>query len=942
MASLKLSISLDNNYSCDTSKLSFSVKSFRFLDPFSVSLFSRCLHISGACIVRPFCRLQPIKVSQIDTEVLDSCELNLSDNLVFESNIDVVSESLGSSGEDFNEDLRKGRFNVWKRFRGVKKVKKDSKLRLNLGKYGSKAKGGEKGMITYKKNIVDSLLDDEMELDFDVSNLESELSSDSCNVILKRLESCSDSKALQFFEWMKENGKLEKNLTAYNLIFRVLGRREEWDVAEEMIREIIADSRCGVEYQIFNTLIYACYKRGLIDLGAKWFNMMLENGVRPNVATFGMVMSLYQKGCRVEQAEFAFSKMRKLKIACPSAYSAMITIYTRAVLYDKAEEVIGFLREDKVILNLENWLVLLNAYSQQGKLDEAEKVLLSMQNAGFSPNIIAYNTIITGYGKVSNMAAAQRLFHDLENVGLEPDEATYRSMIEGWGRANNYNEAKWYYAELKKLGLMPNSSNLHTMINLQAKHEDEQGILKTIDDMIMIGCQKPSVLGIILQAYEKAERFDKVPSILKGSLYDHVLKNQTSCSMLVMAFVKNCLISDALKVLKEKQWQDSVFEDNLYHLLICSCKELGNLGNAAKIFSFMPKSDENPNLHIICTMIDIFSTMNQFSKAEILYLKLKESDIKLDMITFSVVIRMYAKSGSPEKACLVLDAMEKQKNIVPDVYLLRDMFRIYQRCGMLDKLQGLYYKTLKAGNIWDQEMYNCIINCCARALPVDELSKLFDEMLRHGFAPNTVTFNVMLDVYGKSGLFKRARKVFWMAKKRGLTDAISYNTMIAAYGQNKDFKNMSSTVKEMQFNEISVSLEAYNCMLDAYGKEGEMEKFRNVLKRMKESSCVSDCYTYNIMINIYGEQGWIEEVSGVLMELKEFASGIDLCGYNTLIKAYGIAGMVEEAVALVKEMRDNGIKPDRITYNNLINALRKNDMFLEAVKWSLWMKQMGL
>ena len=42
----------------------------------------------------------------------------------------------------------------------------------------------------------------------------------------------------------------------------------------------------------------------------------------------------------------------------------MITIYTRLGLYNKAENIISFLRDDEVILNMENWLVLLNAYSQ--------------------------------------------------------------------------------------------------------------------------------------------------------------------------------------------------------------------------------------------------------------------------------------------------------------------------------------------------------------------------------------------------------------------------------------------------------------------------------------------------------------------------------------------------------------------------------------------------
>lgn len=64
-------------------------------------------------------------------------------------------------------------------------------------------------------------------------------------------------------------------------------------------------------------------------------------------------------------------------------------------------------------------------------------------------------------------------------------------------------------------------------------------------------------------------------------------------------------------------------------------------------------------------------------------------------------------------------------------------------------------------------MYNCVINCCALALPVDEPSRLYDGMRQRGFAPNTITFNIMLDVYGKSGLVKKAKRCFIQPKGKG-------------------------------------------------------------------------------------------------------------------------------------------------------------------------------
>ncbi|KAK7395548.1 hypothetical protein VNO78_16110 [Psophocarpus tetragonolobus] len=695
--------------------------------------------------------------------------------------------------------------------------------------------------------------------------------------------------------------------------------------------------------EVFNGLIYACCKRRLVQLGSKWFRMMLHCGVEPNVATIGMLMGLYRKGWNLHEAEFAILQMRRFRIVCQSAYSSMITIYTRFRLYERAEGMIKLMRKDKVVPNLENWLAMLNAYSQQGKLEDAERVLDAMQEAGFGENVVSYNTMITGYGKAGRMDAAQRLFMRMQrSLELDPDETTYRSMIEGWGRADNYEYATRYYKELKRLGYNPNSSNLFTLIKLEAKYGDDEGAVGILDDMVDCGCHYSSIIATLLHVYDRAGKVQKVPCLLNGSFYRHVLVNQSSCSTLVMAYVKHQLVEDALKVLSDKKWQDPRYEDNLYHLLICSCKEAGMLEDAVKIYSRMPKCDDNPNMHIACTMIDIYSSLNLFKDAEMLYLKLKSSAIALDMIAFSIVVRMYVKAGSLKDACAVLDTIGKRPDIVPDKFLLCDMLRIYQRCNMVDNSAALYYKISKSREEWDQELYNCVLNCCAQALPVDELSRIFDEMVQRGFTPSTITFNVMLDVLGKAKLFKKVWRLYCMAKKQGLVDVITYNTIIAAYGKNKDFNNMSSTVQKMEFDGFSVSLEAYNSMLDAYGKDGQMETFKSVLQKMKDSNCASDHYTYNTKINIYGEQGWITEVANVLTELKECGLRPDLCSYNTLIKAYGMAGMVEEAVGLIKEMRKNGIEPDKKTYTNLITALRRNDKFLEAVKWSLWMKQMKI
>ncbi|BAF25124.1 pentatricopeptide repeat-containing protein At4g30825, chloroplastic [Oryza sativa Japonica Group] len=775
-----------------------------------------------------------------------------------------------------------------------------------------------------------------------LSSVTHESSIEECNSVLICLEKHSDKTALGFFEWMKANGKLKGNAEAYHLALQAIAWKEDWEAAGQLLHEMVADSGCALDAQAFNGLIYVCAKRRLVDWGTKWLHMMLERDVQPNVSTVGMLMGLYQRIGNLPEAEFTFAKMRKCGIKCVNAYSAMVTLYTRLGHFAKSEEVITLMNNDEVVPNMENWLVRLNAYCQQGKMEEAELVLKSLVDEGIALNVVAYNTVITGYGKVSDMQKAMEVFDRLKSAGLAPDETTYRSMIEGFGRADKYKQAILYYRKLRNSGFKPNASNFYTMINLLARHDDSEGATEILEDMRAAGCQCSSIVTVLVRAYGSVGRMHKVLQILKACFYKKILFDATSCSILVTGFVQNSLVEEAMRVLREKKWKDSDFEDNLYHILICSCKEAGCCDDAVRIYNQMPKSATHPNLRIYCSMIDVFSIMERFTDAEALYLELKASSCVLDMIAYSVIVRMYTKAGRPEDACLVLEDMEKQKEIVPDKYLFLDMLRTYQKCGLLEKLSDTYYWILKSQVELDEAMYNCIINCCGRAIPVDELSRIFDEMIQQGHLANTVTLNVLLDIYGKAGLFNKAEKVFLMARKQGMADIISYNTIIAAHAKNGDFRSMIYFVQRMQEAGFPVSLEAYNCMLDAYGKAGQLEEFAAVLQKMERAGCEFDHYTYNIMINIYGRKGWIEGVANVLAELKSRGGEPDLYSYNTLIKAYGIAGMPEDAVKLMQEMRIKGIAADRVTYTNLIAALQRNENFLEAVKWSLWMKQTGV
>ncbi|KAH7688275.1 Cdk-activating kinase assembly factor MAT1/Tfb3 protein [Dioscorea alata] len=93
------------------------------------------------------------------------------------------------------------------------------------------------------------------------------------------------------------------------------------------------------------------------------------------------------------------------------------------------------------------------------------------------------------------------------------------------------------------------------MANLHARHGDDSDIVQTLNVMRMAGCQYSSMLSSRLQVYERVAKLEKVPQLLKVSFNDGILVDQASTSMLVMPYVQNSLLDDALQALREQGWK---------------------------------------------------------------------------------------------------------------------------------------------------------------------------------------------------------------------------------------------------------------------------------------------------------------------------------------------------------------------------------------------------
>lgn len=747
-----------------------------------------------------------------------------------------------------------------------------------------------------------------------------------------------EDRIIDLFSWMRRNGKTRNNPYAYRIVLKVMLKRQAWDRVVEILEEVGST----LDNHTWNSIVDAAVNAGAPEFAVKLITTLIPRNFRPQQSTFVNLLRLLQKTRKVTEAEAVFHMFEGNDLRCCGAYTAMISLYTRAGLYHKAEKAIQEMELRDITPDKDNWLMQINAYGQQGKVRESEKKFQTMQEAQVRPDLLAYNSMILAYGRAHLFDRACATFKKMVEVGVTPDESSYRSMIGACGRAGKLKDALSLFSEMKALNYRPSLQNFNTLINLYGKVRNGGGIVRVLQEMKEIGCKPDSqTLDAALRAMERAGKLKNLGKLMASLKEAGWSVDVPSYAPLLNAYLKCNMNEAALETFHTMRKAALIPKESVCLALICQCKDAGKLDDAIYLFSELQAAGMSPGLETTCTMINIYGMLGNVEEAERLFDKLKRSGVQLDMVAYNVLLSVYMKAGLHEEAKKVYQIIEQHPDLTADAYTFQSMLRVLQKAELEQEGVELYWKILDLGLELDEGLLTCIINCCGRALPLEETSVLFQALLDRGCTPNATTFNLMIDLYGKAGMMDRTRYIFELAQQYGMVDKISYSTLIDAYGKCRDFPNMERTLWDMQRNGFAGTLEAYNAMIDAYGKAGMFTKMEDVLERMRRAGCCGDISTYNILINILGKKGLLQEVQKVLVEMEEKGWKPDRWTYNTLIRAYGLAEMPDEVIKIFKEMQEAGLMPDRVTYVNLVAAFEKSGNLLEAARWSLWMSQAG-
>ncbi|KAG9146647.1 hypothetical protein Leryth_019681 [Lithospermum erythrorhizon] len=213
----------------------------------------------------------------------------------------------------------------------------------------------------------------------------------------------------------------------------------------------------------------------------------------------------------------------------------------------------------------------------------------------------------------------------------------------------------------------------------------------------------------------------------------------------------------------------------------------------------------------------------------------------LNIETFCIIMRRYARAQKVEEAVYTFNVMEKY-DVPPNLAAFNGLLSALCKSKNVRKAQEIFY-AMKYQFVPDSKTYSILLEGWGRAPNLPKARELFREMERAGCEPDIVTYGIMVDTLCKACRVEEAVDIIKEMTCRGIwPTSFIYSVLIHTYGLENRIEDAIETFLEMERNGVEADVAAYNALISAFCKVNRLQNVYRVLNEMHSAD------TYTMMI----------------------------------------------------------------------------------------------
>ncbi|KAF5755704.1 putative tetratricopeptide-like helical domain superfamily [Helianthus annuus] len=381
---------------------------------------------------------------------------------------------------------------------------------------------------------------------------------------------------------------------------------------------------------------------------------------------------------------------------------------------------------------------LIHMYSECGDSVGARKVFDEMPVR----NLYSWNSMLSGYAKLRMMEPARTLF---DRMG-EKDVVSWNTMVIGYAHNEDFNEALRFYKELKMLKIGLNEFSFAGVLTVCVKRKDLELTRQVHGQVFGFGFLSSLVLcSSMIDCYVKCgemsdarKLFDEMPkrdvvswtTLISGyakwgdmntarQLFDDMpKKNPVSCNAMISGYARNGFGHEALELFTEMMVKRVKPDQFTFSSALCACASIPSIKNGKQIHGFLIKTHFKPNTIVVSSLIDMYSKCGNLALADRVF---KLTSDKTNTILWNTMISALAQHGHGESAMNVFsDMVNSQVKLDRITFVV--ILNACSHSGLVKDGLNTFNTMMHEHNVIpDEEHYACLIDLLGRAGCFDEV-----------------------------------------------------------------------------------------------------------------------------------------------------------------------------------------------------------------------------
>merc|ERR1719335_1629760 len=245
------------------------------------------------------------------------------------------------------------------------------------------------------------------------------------------------------------------------------------------------------------------------------------------------------------------------------------------------------------------------------------------------------------------------------------------------------------------------------------------------------------------------------------------------------------------------------------------------------------------------------------------------------------------------------------------------------------------FEQMKVDAIIDVVSFNIMLKMALREKRHDEAEQLLSEMRAHGFQPNKITYNELINSKVEAGDRNGVWEVLGQMRKQGESpNSVTCSILLKTLTQRSSKQDVKCTMDLVDQMEDPMDEVLFSSVIEACLRIGQLDLLsRQMQKYARQGGLIAlTAPTYGSMIKAYGQARDVERMWELWHEMEKrqvkptaitigcmIDALVNNVIYSTVLKGFAMTKQTERLFVVYAEIRDQGVQANTITYNTMID-----------------------